>query len=604
MAQDLTQRPTPTVSGIPQRLTGFDSLTDALRYAAKGHSGCNFYDGRGRLSESLTYARLNQEAQQLARRLKSYRDASGQPLERGARLGILADTQPLFHRFFFACQYAGLVPVALPAGFQLGGGDAYTEQLEKLLESCGARIAVAPESHIHFLKRAAAAVAERTGVAVQVDGAAGFEALPEDPAELKPLSGDETAYLQYTSGSTQFPRGAALTQRSILNNLGEIAGIGGQVTPEDRLVSWLPFYHDMGLVGFVLEPMAAQLSVDYLSPQAFAMRPRLWLKMMSDNAGTISSAPPFGYSLCAARLRDGDAARYDLSRWRMACVGAERIHPEPLRDFAKALAPAGFSERAFVACYGMAECGLAVSFAPLGEGIVVDRVQKTAMTDQGQALPAAESVADEAALSFVDCGVLLPSYELEIRDDADQPVPDRHCGRICVRGPNVMAGYFDNVAATTEVLNADGWLDTGDIGYRMADRLVVTARRKDVIIVNGRNLWPQDLEFLAERVMDLRLGNVSAFAVLRPGGGDLAVMVVESKRAEPETAASLKALIRESFGIHCHVELVPPRTLPRTSSGKLSRSKAKAEFLNRVRWDAAGWPEDTTLVDSRRRHQA
>ncbi|MEM1232041.1 MAG: fatty acyl-AMP ligase [Pseudomonadota bacterium] len=569
--------PTPTGSGIAQRLDGFDSLADALEYAARGETGCNFYDGRGRLAHRLTYRDLYDQARALARRLKSL------DLPRGARIAILADTDPLFHRFFFACQFAGYIPVGLPAGFQLGGGDAYVAQLTKLLASCGATVAVAPESHIHFLRRAAEDV-------VRVWTPDEFEQLAADDAPLEPLTGDEIAYLQYTSGSTQFPRGAALTQRSILNNLAEIAGIGGRVTPADRLVSWLPFYHDMGLVGFVLEPMLAQLSVDYLSPQAFAMRPRLWLKLISDNQGTISSAPPFGYSLCTARLRKGDAQAYELSQWRMACVGAERIHPEPLAEFAQALAPAGFSADAFVACYGMAECGLAVSFAPLGEGIRIDRVRKLAMTDDGHAEPAAPGIPEQEALAFVDCGVPLPSYELEIRDDAGHNLPERACGRICVRGPNVMAGYFKNPEATAAVLSTDGWLDTGDIGYRIGDRIVVTARRKDVIIVNGRNLWPQDLEFLAEQVMDLRLGNVSAFAVSRPDGRDLAVMVVESKRADDVMAASLQALIRQSFGIHCFIELVAPRTLPRTSSGKLSRSKARADFLDRVRWGDDGMP--------------
>lgn len=584
MAQQNLYEPTPTGSGIPQRLSGFDSLADALAYAAQGETGCNFYDGRGRLTTRLTYRDLYEQAQALARRLKSL------GLPRGARFAILADTDPLFHRFFFACQLAGYVPVGLPAGFQLGGSDAYVVQLEKLLRSCGATVAVGPESHIHFLRRAAEALPKDHAVSVRLPAA--FSDLAADSAPLEPLAGDEIAYLQYTSGSTQFPRGAALTQRSILNNLDEIAGIGGRVTGQDRLVSWLPFYHDMGLVGFVLEPMLAQLSVDYLSPQAFAMRPRLWLKLISDNGGTISSAPPFGYSLCTARLRPGDAAQYQLSQWRMACVGAERIHPEPLAEFAAALAPAGFSGDAFVACYGMAECGLAVSFVPLGEGIRIDRVVKRAMTDDGDALVAGPALSLDDTLAFVDCGVPLPSYEVEIRDDQGKALADRHCGRICVRGPNVMAGYFENPEATAAVLDQAGWLDTGDIGYRFGERLVVTARRKDVIIVNGRNLWPQDLEFLAEQVMELRLGNVSAFAVSRPDGCDLAVMVVESKRSAPEMAQTLRGLIRSSFGIHCHVELVPPRTLPRTSSGKLSRSKARADFLERVVWDDNDMPVD------------
>lgn len=569
-------------------MSGFNSLTEALRYAAQGASGCNFYDSRGRLSCALSYAQLLADAQALAIRLVTLE------LPRGSRVGILAETDPLFHRFFFACQLAGLVPVGLPAGFQLGGGDHYIEQLRRLLEGCGASLAVAPASHVHFLERAAAPLALRlSGGAELFDAlpvhADGIEALPA------PLAGSETAYLQYTSGSTQFPRAAQMTQSSILNNLCEIANTGVRLTPEDRLVSWLPFYHDMGLVGFVLEPMLAQLSVDYLSPRSFAMRPRLWLQLLSDNRGTVSSSPPFGYSLCAVRVRGKDAAKYDLSAWRAACVGAERIHAEPLARFATALAPAGFSDRAFVACYGMAECGLAISFAPLASGITVDSVDKDRMIDSGLARQIAPGADPQSNFAFVDCGAPLPSYEVEIRDDAGAAVAERCCGRVCVRGPSVMAGYFENSVATAEVLGADGWLDTGDIGYRVGERLFLTARRKDVIIVNGRNLWPQDLEFLAEQRMDLRLGNVSAFSVSRPSGEDLAVIVVESKRNGEALATELQGLIRASFGIVCVVEIVSPRTLPRTSSGKLSRSKAKADFLQRVCWDDEGWP--VTAVD-------
>ena len=370
-----------------------------------------------------------------------------------------------------------------------------------------------------------------------------------------------------------------------MNNLREICEIGVQVTDEDRLVSWLPFYHDMGLVAFVLGALYSQLSVDYLSPRTFAMRPRLWLKIISDNRGTVSSSPPTGYALCATRLRESDQSRYDLSSWRVACVGAERIHPEQLRRFAKLLAPVGFNPRAFVACYGMAECGLGISFAPLGEGMFVDRVNKDLMIETGRAEPA-----DEDYLELVDCGAPLPSYETRVCDEEGNALPERQCGRICVRGPNVMRGYFNDPEATSEVLTEDGWLDTGDIGYRIGEHIVVTARKKDVIIVNGRNLWPQDLEHLAETTPGVRMGDTSAFSVTRPNGEELAVLVVESKKPQPELAGTLAGLMRASFGITPYIDMVPPRTLPRTSSGKLSRSRACADFVARMTWDADGRP--------------
>jgi fatty-acyl-CoA synthase len=505
-------------------------------------------------------------------------------------MAIVADTHPLFHRYFFACQYAGLIPVPVPAALQLGGSDAYIRQLKLLLQSCAASVAVAPPTYVDFLHEAGA------GLKLAVCGGTElFEALPEADVALSPLSTGEPAYLQYTSGSTRFPRGVEMTQESVMNNLREICDIGVQVGEGDRLVSWLPFYHDMGLVAFVLGALYSQLSVDYLSPRTFAMRPRLWLKIISDNKGTVSSSPPTGYALCATRLREADQQRYDLSSWRVACVGAERIHPEQLRRFAKLLEPVGFNPNAFVACYGMAECGLGISFAPLGEGVFVDRVNKDLMIETGRAEPA-----EEDFLELVDCGAPLPSYETKVCDDAGHPLPERQCGRICVRGPNVMRGYFGDPETTAEVLTEDGWLDTGDIGYRIGDHIVITARKKDVIIVNGRNLWPQDLEHLAETTPGVRMGDTSAFSVTRPNGEELAVLVVESRKPQPELASTLAGLMRSNFGVTPYIDMVPPRTLPRTSSGKLSRSRACADFVARMTWDQDGQPVPLACEDAGR----
>ena len=572
--------PTSRRSGISHRTRGFSSLVDALEYAALGATGCNFYDGSGNLDAAITYATLRDEAMALARRLVGLR------VQRGARVGIVAETDPMFPRFFFACQYAGLIPVALPAGLQMGGGEAYVEQLNRMLTSCAADIAVAPESHMSFLERATRNL-HLTKVGTPED----FALLEPGDAELDPLGADETAYLQYTSGSTRFPRGVEMTQTAVLANLTEIAEVGCGITSDDRLVSWLPFYHDMGLVGCVLIPMTTQISVDFLSPRTFAMRPRLWLKVLSENRGTISSSPPFGYELCATRVRVTDTERYDLSAWRVACVGAERINPRPLQQFARVLEPAGFNPDAFLPCYGMAEVGLAISFAPLTTTYTVDVVAKDAMADTGKAIAATdEDRRNNNTLSFVDCGEALPTYDLSIRDDVGAELDERECGRIWVRGPSLMKGYFRDPEATAEVMKRDGWLDTGDIGYRIGRRLFLTSRAKDVIIINGRNIWPQDLEQLAEKLPEVRLGAISAFSVTRPNLEELAVMVVESRNAGPDLAGKLAGLVRENFGINCYIELAPPRTLPRTSSGKLSRARAKADFLARSTWDDDGFP--------------
>lgn len=572
---------------LPLRTRGFSGLADALGYAAGGSTGFNFYDHSGQLEAVITYRELLEDAQTLARRLSSL----GCP--RGSRVGIVAETDPMFHRFFFACQFAGLVPVAVPAGVQLGAHKAYVAQIRRMLDSCGAKIAVAPGSHAELLAEVASSLPF-----VMSGTPEAFDALPEADIELQPSQGREIAYLQYTSGSTRFPRGVEIAQETALENLREIAESGLKLRRDDRFVSWLPFYHDMGMIGFLLVPLICQLSADYLSPRTFAMRPRLWLKLISDNRGTISSSPTFGYALCARRLRPSDYERYDLSSWRAACVGAEQIKPEPLREFARTLAPCGFNPNAFTACYGMAETVLAVSFAPLDHGLEVDYVDGEAMSTTGAAPAVAEG--HEHAAGYVDCGAVLPGFEFCVRDLDGHEVGDRQCGEIFLKGPSVMSGYFHDAAATAAVLSADGWLDTGDIGYRIGSRLVITARSKDVIIIKGRNIWPHDMESLAEGLEDVRLGGVAAFAVPQEDGEDQAVLVVETRNRDAESRGGLIhaiwALMHEHFGINVLIDLVKPGTLPRTSSGKLSRTLSRKGYFERC-----GLPYAETSVS--RTHQ-
>ena len=563
---------TPANIGLPIKIAPYTNLVDVLEYAAQGDTGFNFYDGRGHLSSVLTYADLRDEAKVIARRLLSL------GCEHGARVGIIAETEPMFHRFFFACQYAGLIPVALPAGIQLGAHGAYVSQVRRMLKSCGASIVVAPDTHANFMAEAV------EGLDLLMAGKqSDFELLPEADVEFEPLAADDPAYLQYTSGSTSFPRGVEVTQKTVLNNLMEIARYGLKLTTEDRMVSWLPFYHDMGLVGFVLVPLIGQISVDYLSSRTFAMRPRLWLKILSENGGTIASAPTFGYALCAKRLRPSDVEGYDLSNWRAACVGAERINPEPLQEFANILKPSGFDQKAFVACYGMAECVLATSVAPLGEGLNVDVVDRKIMADTGEARP---SEGDAMSTSeYVDCGKLLPGFEFSILDDNGVEMANRHCGHIHLKGPSVMRGYFHDEESTSQVLSEDGWLNTGDIGYRIDDHLVITSRSKDVIIIKGRNIWPYDLEVLAQQTCGVKLGGVAAFSVSLNKMEEQAVLVVETKEKDADSRLHIIEDINRSihahFGINVLIDLTPRGTLPRTSSGKLSRSQSKQDYLAR-----------------------
>ena len=578
---------TPTGNDQPLRPADFSSLASALDYAALGRTGSNYHTGRGELYAVVTYTQLREQSLQLARRLQSL------GLERGARLAIVSETHPDFLRFFFACQYAGLIPVPMPIPLNLGGHKAYVAQIRAMLQSCRASVAMTPEGFKHLLGEAL------QGLELDFWGTpADYDALDENESDLCPLESGELAYLQYTSGSTRFPRGVMITQRAVMSNLASIITEGLAIRSSDRCVSWLPFYHDMGLVGLVLAPLASQLTVDYLGTREFAMRPRQWLSLLSRNRGTIAFSPPFGYELCNRRLREGEAEQFDLSSWRVAGVGAETIRPQVLHDFAETLRPSGFDGKAFLACYGMAECSLAVSFAPLDSGLKVDAVDAEHLAVNDHARPPADS--DSGRLSeFVDCGRPLSEYEVEIWGANGEVLPERRIGVIHVRAPSVMSGYFDDPVTTAETLSADGWLNTGDIGYHVGDNLVITGRSKDLIIINGRNIWPQDLEQLAELQPEVRPGDALAFAVPGTNGADVPVMVVQCRETDKdkrhELIRRLQGLIHVELGVDCHIELAPLHTLPRTSSGKLSRSKARLNFIE-AQLEPVGSPLTPTKV--------
>jgi fatty-acyl-CoA synthase len=574
---------------LPFRAADFATLAEALDYAAQGSNGASFYTGRGEQYAVLPYAELRREARVLARKLR------GMGLEKGERVALVAETNPDFLRFFFACQYSGLIPVTLPASVSLGGHTVYVTQLRGLLASSQASVAMAPAGYASFLEEAG------HGLNLKLVGApAVFDALPEIDVEFQPVQPTDIAYIQYTSGSTKFPRGVVIEQRAVMSNLAGIIRHGVKIGPEDRCFSWLPFYHDMGLVGLVLVPVAAQIPVDYLDTREFAMRPRQWLNLMTKTRATISFSPPFGYELCTRRLRPGEASKYDLSHWRVAGVGAEMIRSETLTRFARALAPAGFNEKAFLACYGMAECSLAISFSPLFEGHSTDCVDGDHHSDFQEALPFHLSENPGRARCFVECGTPLPEYEVEIRDDTGAVLPDRRSGGIFVRGNSVMSGYFNAPEETAATLSSDGWLNTGDIGYRVDGSLIITGRKKDLIIINGRNIWPQDLEYLAEHQPEVRIGDALAFSVPDEQDNEMCVLVVQCRESDPNKRAGLvdrlNRLVRLELGIDVYVELAPLHTLPRTSSGKLSRSKARQNFI-----ESRGTAESAGTIEEERR---
>jgi fatty-acyl-CoA synthase len=569
-----TLKKTPTENNIPLRRGDFLTLTEALDYAAGGKTGFNFYCGKGSLTVSLPYSTLRSKAITLARRLM------GLGIPRGGRVALVAETDADFVRFFFACQYAGLVPVPLSAAVHLGGRRTIIDNLRKLVVSSGAQAAMASRSFFHFLSDATGGLnIKHVGVPAY------FDALPELDLPLEPPRPEDIAYLQYTSGSTRFPRGVVITQKAVMSNLACIISHGLAVQPGDRANSWLPFYHDMGLVGFLLAPMASQLSIDYLSTRDFAMRPRLWPALISKNRATISYSPTFGYALCARRLRATEIEQYDLSSWRIAGTGAEPIRADILREFSHLLEPAGFNPKAFVASYGMAECSLAISFAPLGRGLENDRIDADELMNSGKAVAVHNGSCRGETKELVFCGSVIPGHEIEIRDEQGNRLPERHCGVLYVRGPSVMSGYLGDIESTREVLSPDGWLNTGDLAYIAKDQIVITGRKKDLIIINGRNIWPQDIEFLSEQQPEIRSRDAAAFSIPGIGGEETVVLVVQCRHFDEKErhrlVEVLRGRVKEEFGIDCIVELVPPHTLPQTSSGKISRTMAREDYLRR-----------------------
>jgi fatty-acyl-CoA synthase len=412
-----------------------------------------------------------------------------------------------------------------------------------------------------------------------------FAGLPAQAAELPAADPHAIAYLQYSSGSTRFPHGVAVTHRAVMANLTGHAH-SMQIGPGDRGVSWLPWYHDMGLVGTFLSPMAVQMSVDFIATDDFARRPLTWLTLISRNEGnSLSYSPTFGYDICARRVstQTDVAGRFDLSRWKIAGNGADMIRPDICQAFVDAFAPAGFRAEAFTPSYGLAEATLAVSVAPFGQGIVCDLVDEKRLAGEGFADAPSDPTKPVRYRAIVDCGVALPGLTIEIRDSAGKLLGDRQIGRVLVKGLGLMEGYFRDPEATAACLSPDGWLDTGDMGYLVDGHIFIVGRAKDMIILNGKNHWPQDIEWAIEQLEGFKAGDIAAFSITTPQGEEAPAVLVQCRTTDDGERARLKDAIRQKVraitGMNCVVELVPPRTLPRTSSGKLSRVKARQLYL-------------------------
>jgi fatty-acyl-CoA synthase len=561
------KEPTLTVSGIPAILGDFDTLCDALDYAAKGDSGLSFYSARAELVDVLSYAEMREKALDLAYRLCAVTD-------KGDRIGLVAETGRDFAIAFYACQYAGVLAVPISMPTSMGGKDMYEDQIQRIAATAGLHSLLAPDSVENLVHEAL----DDTDVIV---GPLSGDNLIEKAESLRPFTKDEMCYVQFSSGSTSNPKGILGSQKSVTTNCRALIQFGMEVREGDRTASWLPWYHDMGLIGFFLSPMMAQVSVDCLSPMSFARRPSSWLQIISDNHVTLSCSPSFGYEITAKRWRGGDL---DLSRWRVAAIGGDMIRNDALKRFAEVFADSGFSEKAFLPCYGLAEATVAVSFAKLDQGLMTDVVDAHEMRATNIAVPAPENMSENERRCLVGCGRTFDDHEIMICDRDGNRLKDRQVGRVMFRGASVSPGILDMEKGVVPLVDENGWLDTGDLGYWLNAELIITGRHKDLILWNGRNIWPQDIEWAAEKAGGRHVKRAAAFELTDNIGDSGIYLLAECKSRDESVKAKVTSditvTVRQIVGAPVSVILVPTNSLVMTSSGKLSRMRSRGRYLS------------------------
>ena len=560
--------PTPNEDTLPRRFADFDTFCDALDYAAKGSRGFNFHDPRGTLTRVYSFSELRGDALAVAHALVA------RGVKPGDRIALIAETGTDFAALFCGAVYAGAWPVPLPLPTSFGGKENYIEQLAVQLQSSDPTMLIGPDEIAHLTS--AAADRQGCGHATWSD----FAARDAAPCDLPKAQPDDICYLQYSSGSTRFPHGVAVTHRSLMSNLAAHSH-GMEVCDTDRCISWLPWYHDMGLVGCFLSLIANQVSGDYLKTEDFARRPLAWLDLITRNTGTsISYSPTFGYDICARRISSQSQVsdRFDLSRWRLAGNGADMIRPDVMQNFVNAFAEAGFKASAFLPSYGLAEATLAVTIMPPGEGIRVELVEEERLSGSPRDLSRPARYR-----AIVNCGKPVRDMEVVIRGENGKTLGDHKIGKVWCRGTSVMHSYFRDPEATEACL-VDGWLDTGDMGYMAEGYLFIVGRAKDMIIINGKNHWPQDIEWAVEQLPGFNHGDIAAFSIEMKNCEEAPAVLVHCRVSDHEKRVELREMIRDKVrsitGMNCVVELIPPKSLPRTSSGKLSRAKAKKLYLS------------------------
>ncbi len=559
-------RPDPT----PARLTGARTLAAALvDRAAREPDAVAYYlpeaseaPANGESpedAERMTVGQLHERAHAAGAALA----AAG--LGRGDRVIMCLDTSPELVAALYGAALLGAVPMLAEPPLTVGRRKLWLDRVTHMVEVAGPTAVVCDE----MLREAAVEALAPLGLAVVcppfTEGRVAEPAVDADPEEL--------ALIQFSSGTTSSAKGIMLSHRGMFAAARSI-GEGIPYRRGDIMISWLPLHHDMGMVGGLLSTFLHDLPSALFRPLSFATRPQLWLRTIHRYRGTVSPAPNFAYRLVASTAHRMDLAGLDLSCWRSAFNGAEVVEAGTMRDFTRAMLPHGFRPESMRPCYGMAELGLAASFAPVDSLPRVEVLSRTAMADRGVTVP---PLSEQDAQEYVSSGLAVPGIRIRITDEGGRELPEGHSGAVQVASDSMMTGYYGMPERTAEDL-CEGWLNTGDLGFRLDGELFVTGRSKDLVIIAGGNHQPQPLELAATAVEGVRPGGVAAVGVLDPvQGTERLVLVVESRlHADPEEAALLgkrveQAVSRATGLLPAEVVVVPRKTLPKTPSGKAQR---------------------------------
>ncbi len=546
--------------------------------------------------EEMTYGELFRRSLAVAGGLQQ------RGLEAAESVGLMLPTSLSYFAVFLGVLLAGGVPVPLYPPARPSQIEDHLRRQAGILSTALARFLITFDQ-VRPLAQLLKAQVETLRSVVTAEEIAGGSTAPR----LARLRADDTAFLQFTSGSTADPKGVILTHANLLSNLRTI-GRAVELTPADVCVSWLPLYHDMGLIGAWMATMYYGFPLVLMSPVTFLMRPARWLWAVHHHHGTVSAAPNFAYELCLNKVRDEEIEGLDLSSWRATLNGAEPVSPQTVRRFTERFAPYGLRRGAMMPVYGLAECSLGLAFPPLGREVVVDRVQRDSLTRSGRALPAAPD--DGETVEFVGCGPPLPDHEIRVVDAAGSELGEREEGQLEFRGPSATSGYFRNPEATRKLFRGD-WLDSGDLAYVAGGEVFITGRAKDMIIRAGQNIYPQELESAVGAVRGVRKGCVAVFGSPDPESGtERLVILAETRETGAEARRRLTDAI-QSVAVDLvgapadDVVLAAPRTVPKTSSGKLRRTACRELYESgrqgRVR---STWWQVTRLAAASARAQA